>query len=1400
MPISTSPAATTLQPSSHNPLNFLHKPRFSVPTATPGVVPQNLSAEIANFRDKKYLDSGAMAKIEKLNGYRDDVVCNIYKESRPLRHALGVRRVGLPWKTEEPPLYGKLEQQQYCVTLAKFITSTFASNKKLRARQQRAIALLREYAGKAGNMFPADAMAMLLEPNSLNVMTNTTRATVLQMFTNLATNAGTPNAWPANEPGVKPMAEIILSALVSAFTSHASDIRAALDTALMSLGEDKRIHVLVYLLEAVCGDDDQGTHDYTKGDMLEYLRNVMRPFNKDVLAYFNTLAPARRTTAAAMHAVAQWMLEDRIERHHGIPLNASNMSQNDRETAVQVLRLALPVIASHPDGDKANALLNRLNQFLGEPVDNADHAVLGDALDAMDADLRFATIEHLLHAHRGDDGNALSPALLQSIAREIARMPAGELDQVQRRQKLTGLLLPILMRIDGTGKPWYDDARARLDRFVPPQEVAGIAAEHLKRLDGKNREQYMAAFDIVRKEMEKLKTRQAWLANATGDALQKKADLAALAAARGKLVMAITNEPFRYLVERNPRQSKMGETKCNAHNALIAALRVDVATWLVEHDGDGQYCAESRLKNLEKEIAAALRTQTNEWLAENEDKGAFELKWHEDRRFGGPDLPGTFAVRPVKCIVHNYSDNKKTKTRTKVWICETSSPALPTLILKFTLPSDLNRELAWGKMKMTAGFNPDSRLVRIFGGAKVPDPDGGAGIEGKSTYLDAIVTEHIEGETMNESAKEMFRLRKEYAAHHDEAIGSLQFALTEIAKGCVEISSFGYSHGDLKPHNIMVLRDGSIKIIDFGLTMPMGTTGNGEYGTRKFNPPEARGTVEMLPGIHFANVHASSDSYCIGAIAIEVLEQMVAAKWYPNEQITFAPNKALFFLDENGNPSRLPGKFLLTGAVVPAFIDFIAQSMTLDFNVRLTPAQLLSHPFLAAPLVSEDKARKVWARMIDQYRLRKNVENTESPLETIQRKDQLDVSGGRFTAPQQRKYLEKTTGTQVSFPKKIYDLLDTCDEKLKAFEEKQDDLGVLHLLAQLVDAQPTVLAHPTEYPLKKANDAIKACHERVTTRETDNPDVDDDLIDDMVDGAEKLYEAATALMSDQEFMTRHAFPAMKICLWALQICHRIYEEQAFDTPELIGKIEEASVQCQKVNEKAQQEAQKAKNDIVTRLGNGPQWLLADPSLENTVLEITARIRTFKVANVEKDTPGTLESFTLEPLAGNVDFRHIDGFDKLKKEHKDNFKLEQQEMTDLLRRCEQHDYADPDFIALKARVVKRLTVANQVLAALDGSSVEAMNAKEAKVLKPDVIDRSSLKGDNFKRSTAAIDAHLIKPGSSKSYQTTNGETRKILRIAGHNRTDEYLPTTLDPSHDERKDGWKVGPRKQAGDPA
>ncbi len=124
-----------------------------------------------------------------------------------------------------------------------------------------------------------------------------------------------------------------------------------------------------------------------------------------------------------------------------------------------------------------------------------------------------------------------------------------------------------------------------------------------------------------------------------------------------------------------------------------------------------------------------------------------------------------------------------------------------------------------------------------------------------SIAADYIVMELIEGITLKQY------MEKKGVLNWKE---TLHFAI-QIAKALEHAHSKGIVHRDIKPHNVMVLKNGTVKVADFGIAQTMGS-GN-------------TATTEALGSVHYVapeqakggRVDNRSDIYALGIVMYEMI-------------------------------------------------------------------------------------------------------------------------------------------------------------------------------------------------------------------------------------------------------------------------------------------------------------------------------------------------------------------------------------------------------------------------------------------------------------------------------------------------------------------------------------------------
>ncbi len=124
-----------------------------------------------------------------------------------------------------------------------------------------------------------------------------------------------------------------------------------------------------------------------------------------------------------------------------------------------------------------------------------------------------------------------------------------------------------------------------------------------------------------------------------------------------------------------------------------------------------------------------------------------------------------------------------------------------------------------------------------------------------SDNIDYIVMELIEGITLKQYINRKGLLNWKEALH---------FSI-QIAMALSHAHSRGIIHRDIKPHNIMVLKDGSIKVADFGIARLLSSqntlTRNALGSVHYISPEQAKG----------GHVDARTDLYSLGVVMYEML-------------------------------------------------------------------------------------------------------------------------------------------------------------------------------------------------------------------------------------------------------------------------------------------------------------------------------------------------------------------------------------------------------------------------------------------------------------------------------------------------------------------------------------------------
>jgi serine/threonine protein kinase len=183
---------------------------------------------------------------------------------------------------------------------------------------------------------------------------------------------------------------------------------------------------------------------------------------------------------------------------------------------------------------------------------------------------------------------------------------------------------------------------------------------------------------------------------------------------------------------------------------------------------------------------------------------------------------------------------------------------------------------------------------------------------------------HYDGETLKE------RLGREGALPEDAALGIAR----QVAAGLAAAHRAGIVHRDLKPGNVMILPDGSVRILDFGLAKLAGatlTTTGDRLGTVSYMAPEQ---------VRGESVDARADLWALGVMLYEMLTG--------RRPFGGGSDLAVAHAILNGTPSSSRLR-----TVSPALADLVLRLLVREPSQRVPSAEAVS-------AVSS----RIWARIV----------------------------------------------------------------------------------------------------------------------------------------------------------------------------------------------------------------------------------------------------------------------------------------------------------------------------------------------------------------------------------------------------------------------------------------------------
>ncbi|CUG92027.1 protein kinase, putative [Bodo saltans] len=160
----------------------------------------------------------------------------------------------------------------------------------------------------------------------------------------------------------------------------------------------------------------------------------------------------------------------------------------------------------------------------------------------------------------------------------------------------------------------------------------------------------------------------------------------------------------------------------------------------------------------------------------------------------------------------------------------------------------------------------------------------------------------------------------------------------EALQGLAYLHSRGIVHRDVKPGNMLLGSDGSVKLTDFGTSRKL------EDGGETMQTGTVVGTVPYLaPECVRGTYSAASDVWAIGCTALHMITGKAPWEGEARDHIT------LIF--KIGNFTA-PPRAVLDYAMSDELRSFIFAAMTADRHVRPTAEKLLQHAFIEPGIVN----------------------------------------------------------------------------------------------------------------------------------------------------------------------------------------------------------------------------------------------------------------------------------------------------------------------------------------------------------------------------------------------------------------------------------------------------------------
>ncbi len=216
-----------------------------------------------------------------------------------------------------------------------------------------------------------------------------------------------------------------------------------------------------------------------------------------------------------------------------------------------------------------------------------------------------------------------------------------------------------------------------------------------------------------------------------------------------------------------------------------------------------------------------------------------------------------------------------------------------------------------------------------------------------SNNTDYIVMELIEGITLKQYINRKGTLGWKEALHFS----------TQITKALQHAHSRGIIHRDIKPQNIMILKDGSVKVADFGIARLIATpntlTQEALGSVHYMSPEQAKGGA----------VDARSDIYSVGVVMYEMITGRLPFEGESAVSVAIQHISSIPLMPREVNPEVPVGLEAITMHAMEAGLDTryaSADEMLHDLEeFRKNPDIIFDYSDFPAVTILEDEATRV---------------------------------------------------------------------------------------------------------------------------------------------------------------------------------------------------------------------------------------------------------------------------------------------------------------------------------------------------------------------------------------------------------------------------------------------------------